>query len=49
MKYQPLISKGWTMYMLESMSKKNIDIATEPASGILGNGSYDKTIRARWT
>lgn len=49
MTYQPLISSGWTLYMLEAMNRKNIQISTEPESGILGSGTWDMKIKSRWS
>jgi hypothetical protein len=46
--YQPLISSGWTIYMLEAMGRKNIQITTEPESGLLGDGKFDMTIKSKW-
>jgi hypothetical protein len=49
MTYQPLVSSGWTHYMLEAMSRKNIQITTEPESGILEGNTWDMTIKTRWS
>jgi hypothetical protein len=49
MTYQPLVSAGWTLYMLEAMNRKNIQVSTEPESGILEGKTWDMTIKTRWS